>query len=64
MTNKEAYERDLNETIDAIRAILRAVPQGTNKKQVAARVEVEGIASMAIANLECMKNDYIVNEPF
>lgn len=62
MTNTEAYEKDLNEIKDAITRILQAVPQGKSKKEVALRKEVERIASLAIANLECMKNDYIVQE--
>lgn len=62
MTNKEAYERDLRESIEAIRTILAAVPQAKTKKQEAQRKEIEFTASQAIANLECMSNDYIVKE--
>lgn len=62
MTNKEAYERDLKEITEAINTLLAAVPQAKNKKQEAEREKLEYIASQAIANLECMSNDYIVKE--
>jgi|GEM_PF-848632 len=62
MTNKEAYEIDLNESIEAIRTIIAAVPQAKNKKQEAERKKIEFTASQVIANLECMSNDYIVKE--
>lgn len=62
MTNKEAYERDLNESIEAIHTIISAVPQAKSKKQKAEREKIEYTASQAIATLECMHNDYIIKE--
>lgn len=61
-TNAEAYLADLQEIGDALAAILRAVPFGQTKRAKEARAEAERQASSARALIECMKNDYIIQE--
>ncbi len=62
MTNKEAYNRDLEETIAAILTLHAAIPPAKNKQQEAERAKLADTAEMAIATLKCMSNDYVVKE--
>ena len=59
MSNKEAYLYDLAELEQAIDDILRAVPVGKKKQEIAAREEAERIAEAAKATIACMRVDYI-----
>ena len=63
MTNKEAYNMDLDELRAAIDALLAAVPISAKKRSDAhRREEAERIAGSARALIGCMRNDYIVEE--
>ena len=59
MSNKEAYIYDLEELEKAIEALLRAVPVGKKKQELAVREEAERVAGAARATIGCMKRDYI-----
>ena len=54
------FNSEIDDVIQSIERVLRAVPRGKTQKQEAARVEVEEAVSRTIAGLQCMKNDYIV----
>lgn len=60
MTNKEAYNMDLDELRAAIDALLAAVPSSTKRSDAHRREEAERVASSARALIGCMKNDYNV----
>lgn len=62
MTNKEAYNMDLDELRAAIDALLAAVPSGTKRSDAHRREEVERVASSARALIGCMTNDYNVQD--
>lgn len=62
MTNKEAYNMDLDELREAIETLLAAVPIGTKRSDTHRREEAERIASSARALIGCMRNDYNVEE--
>lgn len=62
MTNKEAYNMDLDELRAAIGALLAAVPSGTKRSDAHRREEAERVASSARALIGCMTNDYNVQD--
>lgn len=62
MTNKEAYNKDLDELRAAIDTLLAAVPSSAKRSGAHRREEAERIASSARALIGCMRNDYIVAE--
>ena len=62
MTNKEAYNMDLDELRAAIDALLAAVPSSTKRSDANRREKAERIASSARALIGCMRNDYNVEE--
>lgn len=62
MTNKDAYNMDLDELRAAIDALLAAVPSSTKRSDAHRREEAERIAGSARATIACMRNDYIVAE--
>lgn len=62
MTNKDAYNMDLDELRTAIDALLAAVPSSTKRSDAHRREEAERVASSARALIGCMRNDYNVAE--
>lgn len=62
MTNKEAYNMDLDELRAAINALLEEVPSSTKRSDTNRREKAERIASSARALIGCMRNDYNVEE--
>lgn len=60
MTNKEAYQSDLNDLLKEIDHLLSAVPVGKTKVELQAREQAEAAAGRARATIGCMRNDYIV----
>lgn len=62
MSNQNAYIADLGDLEKAIETLLRAVPVGKKKQELAIREEAERVASDAKALIGCMKNDYIIAE--
>lgn len=59
MSNKEAYISDLEELEAAIEKLLRAVPVGKKKQELADREAAEKVAGAARATIACMKTNYI-----
>lgn len=60
MTNREAYQTDLDDLLKEIDHLLSAVPAGKTKKELQAREQAEEAASRARATIGCMRNDYII----
>lgn len=62
MTNREAYNMDLDELRAAIDALLAAVPSSAKRSGAHRREEAERIAGSARATIACMRNDYIIQD--
>lgn len=62
MTNKEAYQSDLDDLLNEIDNLLSLVPIGNAKNVQKSREQAEEAASRARATIGCMRNDYIMME--
>jgi len=62
MTNKEAYQSDLDDLLNEIDNLLRLVPIGNAKNIQKSREQAEEAANRARATIGCMRNDYIMME--
>lgn len=62
MTNQEAYNLDLDYLMSSINSLLAAVPVGKTRSEAHRREEADRVASLARATIQCMRNDYIIDD--